>query len=136
MHLKDTYNKIAEDWTKVRSKNTNWHPAADKFISLLSQGTSVLDIGCGGGLTSEYLVEKGLHVTGIDFSEKMIEIAKKRVPEGKFIVMDVKDLGDLEESFDGIYAQAVLLHFPKNEIPTALEILNNKLNHRTLFHIS
>lgn len=42
------------------------------------EGKSLLDVGIGTGIFSQQLREKGLKITGIDPSEKMLEIAKKR----------------------------------------------------------
>ena len=82
---------------------------------------NVLDVGCGGGTKSKYLISRGLKVVGIDISENMINIAKTEVPEGKFIVMDLTEVGDLEDMFDGIFMQAVLLHIPKKDVPNILK---------------
>src|SRR3989338_6251916 len=101
MTLKDTYNKIAEDWSRDHSGDTWWIEGADKFSSFLKPGDSILDAGCGVGLNSEYLIKKGFNVLGIDFSEKMLEIAKGKVPDGEFRVMDIRDLSELEITFDG-----------------------------------
>ncbi len=77
MDLKDTYNKIAEDWHKDHTQDDWWVDGTLKFISLVGVGKEVLDVGCGAGTKSKFLKENGLSVTGIDFSEKMIEIAKR-----------------------------------------------------------
>lgn len=75
MNLKETYNKIADDWFKDHKVDDWWVEGTDQFISLLKPGASVLDVGCGAGLKSKYLSEKGLQVVGIDFSDKFIERA-------------------------------------------------------------
>lgn len=93
----------------------------------MKPGRLVLDVGCGAGVKSKYLISRGLKVIGIDFSEKMIEIAERGVPEGKFQVADVKEASSLEKSFDGIFLQAVLLHLKKNEIVNVLQRLLEKL---------
>ena len=127
MNLKETYNKIAEDWHKQHKDDDWWVEGTDKFISFLKPNDLVFDVGCGGGTKSKYLINKGLKVFGIDFSEKMIEIAKREAPEAKFLAMDVKDLVNLDREFDGILAQAILLHIPKKEIPAVLKTLISKL---------
>ena len=119
--LKATYNRIAADWFKDHNQDTWWIEGTDSFISLLQPGASVLDVGCGGGVKSKYLLEKGLQVTGIDFSENMIKIAKDFVPAAKFSVADITKPLDFPELFDGIFAQAVLLHIPKKEIGGVLK---------------
>ncbi len=75
----------------------------------------ILDVGCGAGTKSKYLTDKGLKVVGIDFSDKMIEIAKKQVPSATFLTLDLREVETLEQMFDAIFMQAVLLHIPKNE---------------------
>lgn len=128
MNLKETYNKIAEDWHKDHGADTWWQGMADVFASYLKKGDRVLDVGCAGGVKSQYLVQKGLRVTGIDFSEKFIEIAKREVPEAEFLVMDINDIDKLREHFDGIFMQAVLLHIPKKAVGGILAKAVQKLN--------
>lgn len=126
-NLKNTYNRIAEDWNKDHEKDDWWFEGTDKYISYFNKGDSILDVGCAGGIKSKYFIDKGLKVTGIDFSEKFIEIAKKEVPNGDFMVMDVNDINQIEKSFDGIFIQAVLLHIPKEEVEVVLKKALEKL---------
>lgn len=130
MNLKETYNKIAEDLTKSHRYRFDiwWREGADKFVSFLKPGASVFDVGCGGGIDSKYLIEKGLSVTGVDFSEKMIEIAKRDVPRGKFFVMDMRNIDSFSERFDGLYAKASILHLSKKEVPDFMLKMKERLN--------
>ena len=127
MDLKDTYNKIAKDWFRGHQDDTWWIEGTNTFISLLKKDSIVLDVGCGAGIKSKYLLDKGLRVVGIDFSEKMIELAQREVPAATYRVADIRDLSNLNGLFDGILAQAVLLHIPKANIPVALVDLRGKL---------
>ena len=121
--LKSTYNHIAEDWHKDHKEDTWWVEGTDKFVSFLKYNSLVLDVGCGAGVKSNYLINKGLKIVGLDFSEKMIEIAKREVPNGKFLVADITQSLEFDEKFDGIFAQAVLLHIPKKDVKGVLENL-------------
>src|SRR3989338_3237299 len=136
MNLKDTYNKIAGDWFRQHQPDSWWHEGTDKFISSLKAGASVLDVGCGAGLASKYLVEKGLSLVGIDFSEKLIEIAKREVPLGKFLVMDMNNLGSLEEHFDGLYVKASILHLAKKEVPDFMLKLKERFKPNGFIYIA
>src|SRR3989344_2417043 len=107
MNLKDTYNKIAELWHKDHSSDDWWVGGTDAFVSYLKTGCNVLDVGCGGGTKSKYLIGKGLNVIGIDFSENLLSIAKRECPQGRFLVMDINNIDALEEKFDGILKKAV-----------------------------
>jgi 2-polyprenyl-3-methyl-5-hydroxy-6-metoxy-1,4-benzoquinol methylase len=134
--LKDTYNKIAQSWHKDHQADNWWQDGTDQFVSRIKEGGKVLDVGCGGGTKSKYLVDKGCKVTGIDFSESFIDIAQKEVPQAKFLVMDVNNIDKLEESFDGIFMQAVLLHIPKKDIEDILRKAVSTLNPNGLVYIA
>jgi SAM-dependent methyltransferase len=45
---------------------------------------TVVDLGCGSGITSRLLCDAGYEVVGIDLSEPLIEMARKRVPDAAF----------------------------------------------------
>lgn len=128
MDLKATYNKIAEDWFKDHTDDTWWREGTDRFLEELPQGATILDVGCGAGIKSRFLSERGFKVTGIDFSEKMIEIARRESPEIPFDVVDVYELDSYPKSFDAVFAQAVLLHIPKNRVREVLLKLKEKIN--------
>ncbi len=136
MDLKDTYDQIAEDWSCDHKKDTWWIEGTDKFISLLPFGSSVLDVGCGDGVKSQYLAKHGFKVIGVDISETMIGIARREVPGTDFRVMDIRDLGGLAETFDAIFAQASLLHIPKKEVSDVIQGFKQKLRTGGLLYVA
>lgn len=136
MNLRDTYNKIASDWHKDHLSDDWWIDGMKKFSALLPFGSTILDAGCAGGVKSKFLVNKGFRVVGIDFAPNFIKIAKSEVPEAKFHVLDIKNITSLEEKFDGIVMQAVLLHFPKKEVVNILKNAITKLNPNGILFIS
>lgn len=81
----------------------------EKYHGALS-GKSVLDLGCGGGRTTKYLLEYAGNYVGVDYSEAMIAVCKSRYPEASFMVADARDLSRFESgafdfvlfSFNGI----------------------------------
>lgn len=115
MDLKETYNRIAEDWHRDHLADDWWRKGTDDFIRMLAPGAHVLDVGCGSGVKSKYLIDRGLKVTGIDISDKLLEIAQREAPEGDFSVLSMTDLDLMTETFDGVFAQASLLHIPKKD---------------------
>lgn len=68
--------------------------------------TSVLDIGCGAGTFALELSQTGIRVLGVDLSEEMIEISRKKAQEtgstASFSLADMRELGSIKEQFDGI----------------------------------
>jgi trans-aconitate methyltransferase len=136
MDLRETYNKIAEDWHKDHHQDDWWVAGTDHFVSLLKHGDSVLDVGCGAGNKSKYLRGKGLVVLGIDFAENLIAIAKRENPDISFGVMDMHDVPSLPQEFDGIFAQASLLHIPKKEAGQVIQSLVSKLKQSGFLYVA
>lgn len=136
MDLKETYNKIAEDWFKDHKNDDWWILGTNKFISLLKPSALVLDVGCGAGVKSKYLYEKGLQIVGIDFSDNLISIAKMEVPQVEFHILDMNNIEDLNMHFDGVFAQASLLHISKNNIVNVITKLVSVVNEKGFLYIA
>ncbi|MFX0105502.1 MAG: class I SAM-dependent methyltransferase [Candidatus Hodarchaeota archaeon] len=109
------YNKIAEDYYNHRNLN-KFNNELEEFASLLSNNAHVLDVGCGAGIpTAKFLTERGIQVTGIDLSDKMLSLARENVPSAEFIKMDINKLEFNENTFDGIISVYTLFHVPKEK---------------------
>ena len=78
----------------------------------------VLDCGCADGRNSEYLINQGFEVTGVDFSQTVIERTQKRLTKGKFLVGDIRKLDEIEEnSFDFLIdAGAFHVNYPQDTL--------------------
>lgn len=66
----------------------------------------------------------------------MIEIAKREVPEGEFHAMDMREVGTLGRTFDGILMQAALLHIPRSEAESVLKTMAGSLNSSGYLYIA
>ncbi len=75
--------------------------------------TSVLDACCGAGTLSRYLHDCGITVTGVDASPSMLGLARKKVPDAKFLEADITDLS-LERSVDGAVVAFSLHEMPED----------------------
>ena len=86
---------------------------------------NVLDIGCGTGRTTVVLRNMGYDVVGIDFSAKMIEMAKRNAPYIKYEIQDVRNLSFDSELFDYAFFSfngLMLLETYKDRKKAVLEI--------------
>lgn len=81
-------------------------------IEYLKDG-SVLDIACGDGRNSLFLLEKGFKVTGVDFSSKALERLKRFASRENYTVKTMKiDLSKLEGlSNIGVFDNIVINHY-------------------------
>lgn len=100
-------NKLA--WEKVADKYDHRRDIKvgslfEAFKGGLREGGRVLDIGSGTGLPyAGLLIEGGFDVLGIDFSSRMVEIARENVPGAEFVEMSMTDLA-FEGEFDGAFS--------------------------------
>jgi ubiquinone/menaquinone biosynthesis C-methylase UbiE len=78
-------------------------PGATKLMKL-KKGQRVLDLACGQGVFSRYLLAKGMQVDGLDTSEELLKLARTRSkPSIRFHVADACESGTFEESqFDAV----------------------------------
>jgi 2-polyprenyl-6-hydroxyphenyl methylase / 3-demethylubiquinone-9 3-methyltransferase len=118
-------NKFAELAHKWWDKTSEFKPLheinplrlnyIDQAIGL--KGKNVLDVGCGGGILSESMAEKGARVMGIDLGEKALKVAELHSLESGIAVnyklISVETLAEQQpESFDVITCLEMLEHVP------------------------
>lgn len=109
------YVLIAEGFAKMRDSFYKEQKYLDELIKHISRKSTILDVGCGSGFPiASYLIEQGLDVTGIDGSQKLLDIAKEKCPQMKRVLGDVRTV-ILNEKFDAIVEWWCLFHIPKQD---------------------
>jgi ubiquinone/menaquinone biosynthesis C-methylase UbiE len=110
---REDYNLIADHFSRTRATVPE-----DKSVPTEHNkaGEKVLDLGCGNGALWNILKDKRIDYLGVDFSEELIEIAKKNNPGTKFQAADALNLPFSENTFDKIYCIGVLQHIPSKEL--------------------
>ncbi len=98
----------------------------------------VLDVACGPGNSSRFLLDHcpDIDLLGIDLAPRMIELARKNVPEANFLVYDCRQLEGLEESFDGIFCAFGLPYLQSADMKTFIESCSKVLNPQGLLYLS
>jgi len=123
MNEKDAFMRFEhEGWQRVADKyDSVWSPLTRQFIPYLltraqvAAGMSVLDLACGSGYVSAAAKRLGGVPTGMDFSQKMIELAKRMLPEIRFMQGDAQTLPFDDSSFDRVLINFGLLHVSNPE---------------------
>jgi SAM-dependent methyltransferase len=124
---KDKFTRFEHaGWERVADKyDSTWSSLTRQFIpnlisaAQISSGMSVLDVACGPGYVSNAVKQSGAVPTGIDFSEKMIAIAKAMFPEISFVQGDAQALPFGDASFDRVLINFGLLHVSHPETACA-----------------
>ena len=115
--------------------NVDMDDLYQSFLRYLADDASILDLGCGPGRDSKIFVKKGYRVIGIDLSEKMIDLARKRVSNAEFKIMDIMDLKFEDNFFDGIWANA-FVHISRKEMGKVLVGCKRVLKKNGIFYLS
>ncbi len=106
------------------------------FSNMLNHRSQILDIGCGTGIPfGKYIVDIGHILTGIDFSEGMIEKAKINVPEGNFRVQSMKDIREIEY-YDGIVASYSLQLLAPDTFIRVIALCSAALKKNEIMYVS
>ena len=134
--LSEIYNEFAETYEKNRGL-FDMTDIFSSFYEILDMPKGeLLDLGCGAGEPFPRLfINKGWEVTGVDFSEKMLELAQKYVPEMKTIHSDITNIKFEENNFDAITAIYSLFHIENKKHKNLFENLYKwlKPNGKILF---
>jgi len=85
-----------------------------KFLARLFPNAHILDLGCGSGRDSHYFLQQGYEVTALDQSVKLASLAEQKL-DRPVIVKSFSEISDKNE-YDGIWANASLLHCPRGQI--------------------
>jgi len=140
------FNLWAGDYDKavdITDDNNEYPFAGYKELMNVIYGTvmskkpvSVLDIGIGTGTLAFKLYESGVNVTGIDFSNEMLDIAKEKMPKAMLIEHDfTEELPSQvqDAKYDCIISTYALHHLTDDEkIPFILSAIKHLTNNGTM----
>jgi SAM-dependent methyltransferase len=128
----EAFDAIGDRYDEAFPHKEGQIAAGGWLTASLPAGSRVLDLGCGTGLpTARDLTAAGFQVTCVDLSPGMLELARRNVPQARFVRADVADLtggGPLPQGgFAAVATFFTLLMLPRAEIPVALGTLRDLL---------
>ncbi|MGY3340706.1 ubiquinone/menaquinone biosynthesis C-methylase UbiE [Streptomyces filamentosus] len=126
--VRASYNRVADNYADMvlttgigDIRKHPWQKAAiDAFADSVGDLGPVLDVGCGPGTVTGYLAERGLDVSGVDLSPRMIEHARRLHPHCRFDVASATELDLGEESLGGVLGWWSLFNLPRTVLPQVL----------------
>ena len=116
------FEALASRWWDPESEFKPLHdinPLRCNYIDEIAHlaGKKVLDVGCGGGILSEAMAQRGAQVSGIDMGEAPLNVAKLHALESGLEInyrqMPVEELAEQEPvSYDVVTCLEMLEHVP------------------------
>ena len=103
------YNRLADLFSSTRDYVWN---DVKPLIQYVSQGDTVIDLGCGNGRLYQLLGKNQVNYIGIDQSDKLIKIAREKHPGVRFLVSNMTKMALQNDIADSIFCIASFHHLP------------------------
>jgi SAM-dependent methyltransferase len=126
------YRRNAEAYAK--REITSRYARLTKFLALLPSGAAILELGCGAGGDSAEMLARGYDVTPTDGSPEMADVASRRL--GRPVKTLLFHELDAIEAYDGVWANACLLHVPRDQLAHVLALIHRALKPGGAFYAS
>jgi 2-polyprenyl-6-hydroxyphenyl methylase/3-demethylubiquinone-9 3-methyltransferase len=118
----EKFSQMAHKWWDPQSEFKPLHEINPLRLNYINQhaaiaGKRVLDVGCGGGILSESMAALNANVTGIDLSDKALQVAKLHLLESgrqvNYRKIPVESLAEEQpEQYDVVTCMEMLEHVP------------------------
>jgi len=135
----ETWNKIAQLYENKFMDLDLYNDTYDIFCnSLKKRDASILEIGCGPGNITKYLLTKNpdLKIKGIDISENMIDLARKNNPSAEFEIMDTRKIHRINDKFDAIVCGFCIPYLSQSDCLKLITDCKNLLNDSGILYLS
>lgn len=142
----DTYKETFETWNKIASLYQAkfmdldlYNESYDLFCnSINNEKAKLLEIGCGPGNITRYLLSKRPDFTiyGIDISPNMIELAKANNPSASFDVMDCREISIIQSKFDGVVCGFCFPYLSQSDVSKLISDCYNLLTTGGVLYMS
>ncbi len=110
----------------------------DFLLNRLELNSSVLDVACGPGNITRYLLNKrpDLKIHGIEMAPRMVELARQNNPEATFSIHDARLLHTLPQKYDAIVTGFLFPYLNETAVNNYLQRAFNQLNTGGLLYVS
>jgi SAM-dependent methyltransferase len=134
---RDTYNQSADRLSRHYDQMGSRDGDIDLAFILAGnpRNARVLELGCGNGRDAQAILKYTNQYMGIDSSEKMIAIARSKLPEGNFEVAEATDY-EYAGPYDIVFAFALFRHLSIEEVTVVLKKAAAALRQGGVFYIS
>ncbi|MFD0920757.1 class I SAM-dependent DNA methyltransferase [Saccharopolyspora rosea] len=131
------FDAIGDRYEKCFVERDEQERAGAWVIERLPRGGRVLDLGCGSGVpTAAQFAAAGFEVVGVDESPRMVELARQKVPQARFVTADVREVPAELGEFDAAVAFFALLMVSRSEIGEVLAAVRRRLRGPRLVALS
>lgn len=113
----DIFNKNALLYQSRFMDVSLYADCLDHFCKYLPQGAEVLELACGPGNITRYLLDRrpDLHILATDIAPNMLELAKANCPGAECRLLDCRDMSSIKATYDGLLCGFCLPYLSEEE---------------------
>lgn len=126
------YDAIAQFSALAVGGEARFRQLALKDLNI-DNNTQILDLCCGAGQTTQFLIKYSNQVTGLDASPLALERAKKRVPQAQYVEGLAEDLPFADSSFDLVQTSVALHEMKPTQLNQILQEVYRVLKPQGMF---
>ena len=140
-----TWEQLTSDAPVSRIRQTVRKGRAEMRAKMLARvpedlsGARILDAGCGPGMMTKELAERGGNIVAIDISPSLIKIARKRLSPhlARFVEFRSGDMLDPTlGQFDFVFAMDSLIYYDTSQICSAVLKLGQRPTQKVIFTVA
>lgn len=122
--MNNGYLEMWDNWSKKRASVPVYDNWLDDYNDILTENkdTEILDLGCGIGADTLYLIEKGFNVLSCDFSNEALKSIRENIPNSKTIYLNMLEAFPLADKSYSLIIADLSLHYFDND--TTIHIMN------------
>jgi ubiquinone/menaquinone biosynthesis C-methylase UbiE len=137
-HAADVFNKLADLYTEKYMNVDMYADSLDIFCELAENNASVLELACGPGNVTAYILNKrpDLKILGADLAPNMLDIAREKNPDAVFTLMDCREISKLARTYDAVICAFGLPYLSQEEALKLMSDVGGILEKGGLFYLS
>ncbi|WP_445454280.1 class I SAM-dependent methyltransferase [Flavobacterium sp. 25HG05S-40] len=135
----ETWNKVAQLYEDTFMDLALYNDTYDTFCELvLPKNPSILEIGCGPGNITKYLLAKrpDFEILGTDIAPNMIALAQKNCPNATFEVLDSRAIEQIQSKFDAIVCGFCIPYLSQWDVEKLIRDCENLLKENGIIYVS
>ena len=134
----DLFNKMADSYQQRFFSVEMYSESLLLFLAHLKENASVLDVACGPGNISHFLLKRrpDLKLLGIDLAPNMIQLARINNPSANFLVHDALEIDKLDSNFDAIIIGFLFPYLSMDQVQVFLQKVYQKLPENGTVYLS
>lgn len=134
----EVFNHLAEAYQEKFMDLDMYNDTYDALCAALKPKAKILEIGCGPGNITRYLLHKksDLDILAIDAAPNMVTLTKRNNPSARTMILSASDVSSLAETFDAVVCGFCMPYLPEEGCRKLFKDCSRLLNDEGLFYFS